>query len=78
MLFTFLRTARCQVLFRFSFLGRVTNILLGNLIDVLTHSGAMHHLYNLDDYTTNSTLSLKANLKWVTLTYDMHELVMSE
>ena len=34
----------------------------------------MHHLYNSQNYTTNSTLSLNSNLNWVFLRTDMHEL----
>ena len=38
----------------------------------------MHHLYNSNDYTIDSTFSLNSNLNWVTLRYDMHELFISE
>jgi len=38
----------------------------------------MHHMYNSEDYTTDSTLSLNSNLNLVFLLTDMHELFMSE
>jgi len=41
-------------------------------------SDYMHHLYNLDDYETDSTLPLNSNVNWVTLRADIHELFMSE
>ena len=41
-------------------------------------SDCMHNLYNSDDYTTNSTLSLNSILNWVTLISDMNELIISE
>ena len=38
----------------------------------------MHHMYNLDYYTTDNTLPLKSNVKWVTPSSDMHVLFMIE
>lgn len=38
----------------------------------------MDHLFNLDDFTIDSTLSLNSNLNWVFIWYNMHELIMSE
>jgi len=43
-----------------------------------TSSDCMHHLYNLNDHTTDSTLSLNSNINWVFLRFDMPELIMSE
>ena len=38
----------------------------------------MNHMYNSDDYTIDSTLSLNSNLNWVLLYAEMHDLIMSE
>ena len=39
-------------------------------------SDSIHHLYNLDNYTTDSTFPLNSNLNWVTHISCMHELIM--
>ena len=41
-------------------------------------SDYMCPMYNSDEHTTDSPLSLKSNLNWVFLRFDMHELIMSE
>ena len=66
------------------FLRELTHIQLGNSPCITTQSihrpsaDCMHHLYNSENYTTDTTLSLNSNLNKVFLWTDMHELFMSD